>query len=126
MTTTDRKRPMPKTLGDLLRELRLARGLTLRQLADLVGVSAPFVSDLERGRRGTSRLADFARALDVSEELLALADGRLDSALARWLASEPRLLVALRQCQRLGVSAPDVLAALYQLPQARPRGHGLP
>lgn len=42
---------MKKTLGDRLRELRNERDLSLRELAKLVEVSAPFLTDVEQGRR---------------------------------------------------------------------------
>lgn len=39
-------------LGERLRELRRQRGVTLKAMADAVGVSAPYLSALEHGRRG--------------------------------------------------------------------------
>ena len=41
----------PKTLGERIREVRLEKDLSLRQLARSVGKSAPFISDVELGRR---------------------------------------------------------------------------
>lgn len=38
--------------GQLMREARKRAGLTLREMARRLGQSAPFVSDLELGRRG--------------------------------------------------------------------------
>ena len=37
--------------GPLLRQLRKSRGMTIAQLADLLGVSVPYVSDVERSNR---------------------------------------------------------------------------
>lgn len=37
--------------GQIVRSKRLAKGLSLRSLAKAMGFSAPFVSDLELGRR---------------------------------------------------------------------------
>lgn len=37
--------------GQLMREARLKAGLSLRAMARRLGLSAPFISDLERGRR---------------------------------------------------------------------------
>jgi transcriptional regulator with XRE-family HTH domain len=54
--------------GRWLRDLRERRGLSQRQLADLVGVEYyTFVSQLEtgRGRIPPDRYRDWARALDV-------------------------------------------------------------
>lgn len=39
------------TLGEFVREIREAHGIKLRTLATASGLSAPFLSDLELGRR---------------------------------------------------------------------------
>ena len=43
-----------RTLGTELRKLRKKKGMTLREFARQVGVSASFVSDIELGRRSPS------------------------------------------------------------------------
>ena len=60
------------TLGDYLKEQRLAAQLSLRQLADQVGVSNPYLSQIERGLRKPSAevLQQIARALRISAEQL--------------------------------------------------------
>jgi transcriptional regulator with XRE-family HTH domain len=65
-------------MGSYVRQLRRARGLTLTQLAELVGLSQPFLSQLERGqaRPSMTSLARIAQALGSSEvELVAGAAG---------------------------------------------------
>lgn len=60
-----------KKFGDRIRELRNERDLSLRELAKLVGVSAPFLTDVEQGRRfpKDETLEKLARALrtDVAD-----------------------------------------------------------
>jgi transcriptional regulator with XRE-family HTH domain len=60
------------TLGDYLKEQRLASRLSLRQLADQVGVSNPYLSQIERGLRRHSAevLQQLAKALRISAEQL--------------------------------------------------------
>lgn len=60
------------SLGDYLKEQRLAARLSLRQLADQVGVSNPYLSQIERGLRKPSAevLQQLAKALRVSAEQL--------------------------------------------------------
>ena len=41
----------PVMIGRRLRELRVWRGLSLRALAELAGLSAPYLSRIERGER---------------------------------------------------------------------------
>jgi len=41
--------------GEMIRELRERKGISLRAVADELGLSAPFISDLELGRRNWSK-----------------------------------------------------------------------
>ena len=69
-----------ETLGDYLREQRLAAQLSLRQLADQTGVSNPYLSQIERGLRKPSAevLQQLAKALRISAETLYVRAGILD------------------------------------------------
>lgn len=40
------------TLGSMMREEREKAGISLREMARRLGISAPYLSDLERGNRG--------------------------------------------------------------------------
>ena len=66
-----------ETLGDYLREQRLAAKLSLRQLAEQAGVSNPYLSQIERGLRRPSAevLQQLAKALRISAEQLYLRAG---------------------------------------------------
>lgn len=59
-------------LGDYLREQRTSSRLSLRQLAELTGVSNPYLSQIERGLRRPSAevLQQLAKALRISAEQL--------------------------------------------------------
>lgn len=61
-----------------IRELRKARGWTVQELADRVGLSKSYVSDLETGKRRANnyRLEKFAKCFEVSVYEL-LDDGSL-------------------------------------------------
>ncbi|WP_206063228.1 helix-turn-helix transcriptional regulator [Nocardioides sp. HDW12B] len=67
------------SLGDYLREQRLANKLSLRQLADAAGVSNPYLSQIERGLRRPSAevLQSIATALRISAETLYVRAGIL-------------------------------------------------
>ncbi len=69
-----------QSLGDYLREQRVANALSLRQLADAAGVSNPYLSQIERGLRRPSAevLQQIARALRISAETLYVRAGILD------------------------------------------------
>ena len=67
-------------LGDYLRDQRNAARLSVRQLADLAGVSNPYLSQIERGLRRPSAevLQQLAKALRISAETLYVRAGILD------------------------------------------------
>jgi predicted transcriptional regulator len=43
--------PNQKSVGEEMRQLREKHGKSLRQIAKILGFSAPYISDLEHGRR---------------------------------------------------------------------------
>ena len=66
-----------ESLGDYLREQRTQSRLSLRQLAEQVGVSNPYLSQIERGLRKPSAdvLQQIAKALRISAEQLYIRAG---------------------------------------------------
>ena len=73
----DKRTNVVGSLGEYLKEQRLASRLSLRQLADQVGVSNPYLSQIERGLRRPSAevLQQIAKALRISAEQLYLRAG---------------------------------------------------
>ncbi len=60
------------TLGQIIRQQREHAELSLRQFAELVGISNPYLSQIERGLRAPSEqvLQGIARSLKLSVEAL--------------------------------------------------------
>jgi transcriptional regulator with XRE-family HTH domain len=77
------KLPLPD-LGAYLREQRENAQLSLRQLADMAGVSNPYLSQIERGLKRPSAeiLQQIAKGLQVSAESLYVRAGILDERVA--------------------------------------------
>lgn len=71
-------RPSSREMGKQLRTARLARELTLRELAQLLGVSPSMISQIETGRASPSvaTLYAIASELDVSLDELLFTDRR--------------------------------------------------
>jgi transcriptional regulator with XRE-family HTH domain len=59
-------------LGEIIRRQRELSALSMRQFADLVGISNPYLSQIERGLRAPSqRVVDaIARSLETSADAL--------------------------------------------------------
>ena len=87
------------TLGETIRQLREQADISLRELAKKVDVSAPFLSDVELGRRypGEAVLEAIAKALKVDVEELKKHDHRESVAdFKRLLENNPALGLAFR------------------------------
>ena len=87
------------SLGQRLHELRDKADLSLRELAKKVGISSPFLSDIELGRRFPSEeiLAKLASALNVSLEDLKQYDNRKPIAGKERRTDRPRYLGQISQ-----------------------------
>lgn len=86
------------TLGEQLRAARAAKRMTLRALAQAMGVSAPFLSDVEHDRRPLSpeRLKQAADVLEIDVALLEAASGYTRD-LGEWIAKNVDLVKLLRE-----------------------------
>ena len=114
------------SLGQRLRELRDSADLSVRELAKRIGISSPFLSDIELGRRFPSEevLGKLAAALKVPLEDLKQYDNRGPIAdLKRLMDSDPKLGVAFRTAvEKLKsgeLTAEDLIARLSKPPRKR-------
>ena len=107
------------SLGQRIHELRAKADLSLRGLAEKIGISSPFLSDIELGRRFPSEeiLAKLAGALEVSPDELKQYDTRAPIAdLKRLMDSDPKLGFAFRtaveKVKSGELTAEDIIARL--------------
>ena len=114
------------SLGQQLHQLRDKADLSLRELANKVGISSPFLSDIELGRRFPSEeiLAKLASALNVSLEDLKQYDNRGPIAdLKRLMDSDPKLGFAFRtaveKIKSGELTAEDIIARLSKSPRKK-------
>ena len=86
-----------RRFGTVVRELREEKGFGLRQFAKMIGVSATYLSKIERDELpppAEDRVKEIARLLDQDpDELLALA-GKVASDLSAIIRNQPRELAA--------------------------------
>ena len=114
------------SLGQRLRELRDKADLSVRELAKRIGVSSPFLSDIELGRRFPSVevLGKLAAALNVSPEELKQHDNRGPIAdLKRLMDSDPKLGFAFRtaveKVKSGELTADELIARLTKSPRKK-------
>ena len=100
------------TLGEKIRKLPDHRKLSLRELASKIRRSAPFLSDIELGRRFPSEnvLNDMAQVLGVDVEELKAHDTRPPvEEMKRRIAADPRFAVAFRTVVNGNVTPDELL-----------------
>ena len=106
-----------ESLGEYLREQRVAAHLTLRQLAEQAGVSNPYLSQIERGLRRPSAevLQQIAKAMRISAESLYVRAGIVNPADGVGGSVELAVLGDTRLTERQKQSLLDVYASFLAL-----------
>jgi transcriptional regulator with XRE-family HTH domain len=118
----------PPTLGDIIRRQREIAELPLRQLAAMVGISNPYLSQIERGLRAPSEhvVEAIARSLRTSADALYEQAGEAsteppgENAVLQAIDADPDLTVKQRH------ALAEVYAALTEVTIARRRRRGRP
>jgi transcriptional regulator with XRE-family HTH domain len=106
------KLTLMETLGAFIDRLREERDLSLRELARRVGCTAPFLSDVIRGRRFPSgdMTKELARALEVPETELRSRDQRPPiEDIKRRSQLDPQLALAFRTVMERNITGKDLL-----------------
>jgi transcriptional regulator with XRE-family HTH domain len=101
---------MTSPLGEFIRRQRELQELSMRQLADLVGISNPYLSQIERGLREPSDkvLDAIAENLHLSADVLSERGGRGGEA-----ADEPAVVAAIRADPMLTARERQALLEVY-------------
>ena len=102
-------------LGAYIREQRESAQYSLRQLAQVAGVSNPYLSQIERGLRKPSAevLQQLAKALQISAETLYVRAGLLEEATASTPGRLP-VIAAIMDDPELSLRQKQILREVYE------------
>jgi transcriptional regulator with XRE-family HTH domain len=100
------------SFGEYIRRQRELHELTMRQLADLVGISNPYLSQIERGLREPSErvLEAIAENLEMSAETLKRHKGRGGGE----VDEEPAVVAAIKADRALTAAQRKALIEVYE------------
>ena len=122
-TKSSRSRVRSPRFGSLVRKLRTERGLGLRELAEIVGMSPAYLSMVERNELAPpaeDKVVAIAESLDQDvDEMLAIA-GRIASDLPEIITRNPKVMAALVRSTR-GLSANKIDALMKQATKLKAR-----
>lgn len=84
------------TLGEMIQQGRKKKRMTLRAVARVIGVSAPFMSDVEHNRHALTdeRIEQVAKLLDLDVAAMKSVNG-LTMELKAWIRDNPDLVAIL-------------------------------
>ena len=98
---------MYANFGEFISKKRVEKKITLRKMADMLGVSAPFLTDVEKDRRNPfdmEKLTQLAQILNLSKEenaqMLDLA-GKKRNAVPEYIMERDYVSAALRTARDL-------------------------
>jgi transcriptional regulator with XRE-family HTH domain len=139
----DAAQDLSKTLGEMIRQQRELAALPMRQFAAMVGISNPYLSQIEHGLRVPSEqvLRAMAEALSVTAGELGVNPGEHDGTGDSAAAASAAMLAAIKTDPNLTVKQRRALTEVYlamveataakpasntasQLPVLRGRGSG--
>lgn len=100
----------PPTLGELIRQQRELAAVPMRKFAEMVGISNPYLSQIERDLRAPSEqvLAAIAEHLHTSVDLLTAQAGRADA------GDVPEVVAAIRRDSDLTRAQRAALEEMYE------------
>src|SRR5580692_2274975 len=104
-----------RSLGDMIREARAKRGITLRALAEKFAKSASYISDIENDRRTPAEplLRDICRELLLNfDDAMGLA-GRIGDEAERELRRTPQLGLLFRRMSDLPAADRETIIQKY-------------
>ena len=113
---------MTSPLGEFIRRQRELQELSMRQLADLSGISNPYLSQIERGLREPSEKVVEAIAENLQLSADALYEHRREEE-APEEGDEPAVVTAIRADPRLTARERQALLEVYDafVQRGRPR-----
>lgn len=115
--------------GEFLQRKREEKQITLRRMAELLGFSAPFLSDVEKDRRNPPELAKLEQIADIlslsyeeKETMFNLAGKKRDSVapdLPEYIMSRDYVAAALRTARDLDAGEEEWLRFVEELRQRK-------
>ena len=100
-----------KNFGEILRELRVAQNIGLREMAVRVDISPAYLSRIERGKERPPRpelIKSFAKILAADPDVLFRLSSSTDPEVVDFLREEPEIMNLIRYIKQANFSSEDL------------------
>ena len=111
---------MNKTFGQLLKELRRAKSISQRDLANQVGVDFTYISKIENDRLpppSAQTIEKICDVLEVPQEILLSYSGKVSDEIKAMITSSPEVVQFLKEVKELNLTSSDWKKLSTQLKQ---------
>jgi len=101
---------MNRTFGQLLKEIRNAKSISQRDLAEKIDVDFSYISKIENDRLpppSADLIKKISSALEVSDDILWAYSGKLDNELTNMITSSPEAIKFMNQVRNMNLSHDD-------------------
>lgn len=110
--------------GDFIAERRKEKGIGLRKMADLMGISAAYLSDIEKGRRNPpamDKIKEVGKILELTQEEMEYAidlaaddRGEIPIDLSEYIMKTDLAKIALRKANKKSNEAADIVEKAWK------------
>lgn len=98
---------MEKSFGEILKNLRRAKEVSQRALAEKVGVDFTYISKIENDRLpppSADTIVKICKALDIPNEILLAHSGKVSSELQQLIGSNPEAIRFLNEVKEMNLT----------------------
>jgi transcriptional regulator with XRE-family HTH domain len=108
-----------QTFGDRVRDERIKKGLSLRELARRLGIAASYLNDIEYNRRVPSEavVRRISEELELDVDVMLAAAGRVGKGAGEYMRSNPTAGVLFRRVSEAGLNEQDLRELLTKAEQ---------
>lgn len=115
-----------KNFGETIRDLRVAQDLGLRETAIKVGISAAYLSRIERGKERPPRpevIKELAKVMAADPDVLFRLSSSTDPEVVGYLHDQPEVMNLLRYIKEAGFNENQVKSLLQAAEGIRANSH---
>jgi len=115
-----------KSFGEIIRDLRVAQDLGLRETATKVGISPAYLSRIERDKESPPRpeiIKELAKVLAADPDVLFRLSSSTDPEVVTFLHDKPEIMNLLRFIKDSNFSAADINSLIQAAESIKSKSH---
>lgn len=115
-----------KNFGEIIRDLRVAQDLGLRETATKVGISPAYLSRIERGKESPPRpeiIKELAKVLAADPDVLFRLSSSTDPEVVSFLHDHPEIMNLLRFIKDANFSSDEIISLIQVAEGIKSKSH---